>query len=66
MRLPGKVEILQGLSRGDVVVTAGQTRLLRPEPVPVKVVNIDRPARPASAPASGAVSGGRPAGMAPA
>ena len=55
MRLPGKVEILQGLSRGDVVVTAGQTRLLRPEPLPVKVVNVDRPApaRPASGPVSG-------------
>jgi membrane fusion protein, multidrug efflux system len=62
MRLPGKVEILEGLSHGDVVVTAGQTRLLRPEPLPVKVVNIDRPAAPARAAsggASGAVSGNR-------
>ena len=29
VRLPGKVEILEGLAAGDVVVTAGQARLLR-------------------------------------
>ncbi|MGY4828815.1 efflux RND transporter periplasmic adaptor subunit [Sphaerotilaceae bacterium SBD11-9] len=67
VRLPGKVEIVQGLSRGDVVVTAGQTRLLRPEPVPVKIVNVDRPARPAGAAAPGAASGVSRAGaLAPA
>jgi membrane fusion protein (multidrug efflux system) len=66
VRLPGKVEILQGLSRGDVVVTAGQTRLLRPEPVPVTVVNVDRPARAASTPAAGAASSARGGVMAPA
>ncbi|HET7795268.1 MAG TPA: efflux RND transporter periplasmic adaptor subunit [Rhizobacter sp.] len=67
MRLPGKVEIVQGLARGDVVVTAGHTRLLRPEALPVKIVNIDRPARPAGAAASGAASGVSRAGaLAPA
>jgi membrane fusion protein (multidrug efflux system) len=57
MRLPGKVEILQGLSRGDIVVTAGQAQLMRPEAIPVKVVNVDRPAKPADA-ASGATPRG--------
>jgi membrane fusion protein (multidrug efflux system) len=62
MRLPGKVEILEGLVAGDVVVTAGQTRLLRGDPLPVRVVNVDQPARAASGAtrnASGPV--GRPA-----
>ncbi len=54
MRLPGKVEILEGLAAGDVVVTAGQTRLLRGDSLPVRVVDVDKPA--ASAPARGASS----------
>jgi membrane fusion protein (multidrug efflux system) len=44
LRLPGKVEVLEGLSAGDLVVTAGQARLLRGEAVPLKVVDISRPA----------------------
>ena len=39
-RLPGKVEILEGLTAGDLVVTAGQGRLGRGEAVPVKLVDI--------------------------
>lgn len=54
MRLPGKVEILEGLKAGDLVVTAGQARLMRGDAVPVQVVNVDQPQRPASAPARGA------------
>jgi membrane fusion protein (multidrug efflux system) len=49
-RVPGKVELLEGVADGDTVVTAGQTRLARGESVPVRVVDIDRPA------------GGRPGG----
>jgi len=62
LRLPGKVEVLEGLSAGDLVVTAGQTRLLRGDSLPLKVVDISRPssgprpadgaARPASGPAA--------------
>jgi membrane fusion protein (multidrug efflux system) len=56
LRLPGKVEILDGLQPGDTVVTAGHGRLLRADGVPVKVVDIERPAarpgRAASAPAT--------------
>lgn len=60
MRLPGKVEILEGLSAGDVVVTAGQTRLLRGESLPVRVVDVGKPA--ASTPARGAsAAASRPA-----
>lgn len=52
-RLPGRVEILEGVAAGDTVVTAGQARLMRDGPQPVKVVDIERPAAP-SRPASGA------------
>lgn len=66
MRLPGKVEILEGLVVGDVVVTAGQARLLRGESLPVRVVDVGQPVpRAASGAARGAsgasaVTGSRP------
>jgi membrane fusion protein (multidrug efflux system) len=63
VRLPGKVEILEGLAAGDLVVTAGQARLMR-ESLPVRVVDIDRPARPASAPTRGAAAGAGATGSA--
>ena len=43
LRLPGKVEILEGLKAGDMVVTAGHSRLLRGEGVPVRVIDLSRP-----------------------
>ena len=56
LRVPGKVEILEGLAAGDVVVVAGQGRLLRADGLPIKVVDIAdgaaRPARAASQPAA--------------
>lgn len=39
LRVPGKVEILQGLRAGDLVVTAGQGRLMRSDGLPVQVVS---------------------------
>ena len=63
MRLPGKVEILEGLKAGDTVVTAGHGRLMRGDMLPVRVVDLSKPgrpagaARPAAGPASGAGSG---------
>ncbi|HYN61839.1 MAG TPA: efflux RND transporter periplasmic adaptor subunit [Rubrivivax sp.] len=39
-RLPGKVEILDGLAVGDWVVTAGQARLMRGDALPLKVVDL--------------------------
>lgn len=64
MRLPGKVEILEGLAVGDQVVTAGQARLMR-EPMPLRIVDLNQPQR-AGAPgraASGAASGPRPTAL---
>jgi membrane fusion protein (multidrug efflux system) len=52
LRLPGKVEILEGLSAGDTVVTAGHQRLQKDGTV-VRVVDLSQP------------GGGRPAGGPP-
>ena len=63
LRLPGRVEVLEGLQPGELVVTAGHARLLRGEAVPVRVIDLSRagaPARPASGSASGAASGAQP------
>ncbi len=68
LRLPGKVEIVEGLQAGDVVATAGQTRLLRSDSLPVRVIDISKPGGgaqpggPAGAAAKpGAASAARPA-----
>jgi membrane fusion protein (multidrug efflux system) len=56
-RLPGKVEILDGLKPGDTVVTAGHGALMRGEALPLRVVEIGgtpRAPSPASAPGSSA------------
>jgi membrane fusion protein (multidrug efflux system) len=53
LRLPGKVEVLEGLAAGDLVVTAGHARLGRGEAVPLKVVDIAR-AGASRGPGSGA------------
>jgi membrane fusion protein (multidrug efflux system) len=56
LRLPGKVELLEGVAAGDVIITAGQSRLERGDLQPVRVIDLTRPAG-ASRPASGAASG---------
>jgi len=58
-RVPGKVEVLEGLKAGDHVVIAGQARLGRGDAVPVRVVDLTRPGgnRPAAARAGAAASG---------
>ena len=61
LRLPGKVEILEGLAAGDTVVTAGHQRLQK-DGTAVRVVDLSQPgggrpagaAGPAGAPAAGA------------
>jgi membrane fusion protein (multidrug efflux system) len=72
LRLPGKVEILEGLSAGDTVVTAGHQRLQKDGTV-VRVVDLSQPGggRPAGGPsgAGGPAAGGpgaAPMGAAPA
>jgi membrane fusion protein (multidrug efflux system) len=57
MRMPGKVEILEGVSAQDQVVIAGQARLTRGETMAVRVVDVDRIG--AGRPGGG---GGRPEG----
>jgi membrane fusion protein, multidrug efflux system len=60
LRLPGKVELLDGVAAGDLVVTAGQGRLQRGDMLPVRVIDLARPAAAppgAGRPASGAASG---------
>ena len=44
LRVPGKVEVLEGLSANDTVVTAGQSRLMRGDALPLRVVDISAPA----------------------
>lgn len=65
MRLPGKVEILDGLVAGDMVVTAGQAKLMRGDALPLRVVDVSRPAPAAAAsgaaPAASAAARGAPA-----
>jgi membrane fusion protein, multidrug efflux system len=61
VRQAGKVEILEGLSPGDLIVTAGQARVMRGDGLPLRVIDIDKPQaskRPAGA-ASGATSAPR-------
>jgi membrane fusion protein (multidrug efflux system) len=59
-RVPGKVEVLEGMAAGDVVVVAGQSRLGGGASVPVRVIDLTRPAgernggpKPGSAASSG-------------
>jgi membrane fusion protein (multidrug efflux system) len=61
LRLPGKVEVLEGLSVGDLVVTAGQARLGRGEPVPLRVVDISRPPGPGPGAGRPGGNGNKPA-----
>lgn len=63
LRLPGKVEVLEGLKAGDSVVTAGHSRLLRGDAVPLRVVDLTRaPAGAGAKPAGAGSAGGPPAG----
>ena len=55
-RLAGKVEVLAGVAEGDLVVTAGQARLLRGDALPVKVVDLAAVGKPAAAGAGRAAS----------
>ncbi|MDZ7591229.1 MAG: efflux RND transporter periplasmic adaptor subunit [Rubrivivax sp.] len=54
LRLPGKVEIVEGLRAGDVIATAGQARLLRGDNLPVRVIDLSK----VGAPAGGARAAG--------
>lgn len=60
LRQPGRVEILEGLQPGDVVVTAGQQRIQR-DGMPVRVVDVNRAAGSGAAAAGGAATPARAA-----
>ena len=62
LRLPGKVEILEGIQAGDTVVTAGHGRLMRGDNVPVRVVDLNRPAGAGKAGGGAATPGGAASG----
>lgn len=47
LRLPGRVEILEGVQAGDLLVTAGHSRLLRGDNLPVRPIDLSRGAAPA-------------------
>ena len=59
VRQAGKVEILEGVRAGDVLVTAGHARLLRGDAQPVREVDV---ARPSGASASAGADAGASAG----
>jgi membrane fusion protein (multidrug efflux system) len=61
IRRPGRVEITEGLQPGDMVVTAGQQRIQK-DGMPVRVMDLSRPAGAASAAATAAAA---PASAAP-
>lgn len=57
LRLPGRVEILQGLQAGDTVVTAGHSRLLTGDAIPVRPVDVAQAGLPKVASTAPAGSG---------
>ena len=65
LRLPGQVEILEGVKAGDLLVTAGHARLLRADSVPVRVIDLTQAGggSPAKAGEPGKAKGAGPAGV---
>ncbi|MDH4287805.1 MAG: efflux RND transporter periplasmic adaptor subunit [Aquincola sp.] len=59
VRMAGKVEVLEGLAPGDLVVTAGQNRVMRGDGLPLRVIDLDKPAG-----GPGGKPGARPPGAA--
>jgi membrane fusion protein (multidrug efflux system) len=60
-RVPGKVELLEGVKAGDLVVLAGQARLGQGDGVAVRIVDLNRPI---PNPSSVKSTNGTPAGRA--
>ena len=64
VRVPGKVEILDGVADGDTVVTAGQARLLRGDSLPLRVVDLADAGKTRGAGGAGNAAGGAASGAA--
>ncbi len=61
LRVSGKVEILRGVGAGDSVVTAGHSRLLRGDEVPLRVISLGAAAAAPGASGNSAAAPGAPA-----
>ena len=64
VRQPGRVELLGGVAAGDLVVTAGQSRL-RGESAPVRVIDLSNPGGPRGPAGASRPAAARPASGAP-
>jgi membrane fusion protein (multidrug efflux system) len=61
-RLAGKVEVLGGVAEGDLVVTAGQGRLLRGDALPVRLVDLNEAGKGQAPGAAGRAASGAASG----
>ncbi len=61
LRVPGKVELLGGVAAGDIVVTAGQARLMRGDGVALRIVEVGGSESRPSAPPAPPTQAGAPA-----
>lgn len=64
LRMPGKVEILEGVKAGDSLVTAGHARLLRGDKLPVRPIDLSGGPAGGKAGGKGGDKGGDKAGAA--
>jgi membrane fusion protein (multidrug efflux system) len=62
LRVAGKAEVLDGVAAGDWVVTAGQTRLMRGDGVPLRVVDLARAGAAGGRGGAASAAASRPAG----
>jgi membrane fusion protein (multidrug efflux system) len=65
IRRPGRVEVIEGLQPGDLVVTAGQQRVQK-DGMPVRIIEIGRPAGAGTPNGPAAVAGAPASAAAPA
>jgi membrane fusion protein (multidrug efflux system) len=62
LRVAGKAEVLDGVAAGDLVVTAGQTRLMRGDGVPLRVIDLARAGAAGGRGGAASAAASRPAG----
>ena len=62
LRVPGKVEILEGVKPGDAVVTAGHARMLRCDKLPERAIDLAAVGTPAARGPGAAASGSATSG----
>jgi membrane fusion protein (multidrug efflux system) len=62
LRVAGKAEVLDGVAAGDLVVTAGQARLMRGDGVPLRVIDLARAGAAGGRGGAASAAASRPAG----